>query len=60
MSNTSCSDLLTSMPRHILLPVIQIQETENDAGAFVNRRFSKQKLVNVCQSMENYFYICPA
>lgn len=33
-------------------------ERENDARSFVNSRFSKQKLVNVCQSMENYFYIC--
>ena len=30
-------------------------EREKDARAFVNRRFPKQKLVNVCQSMENYF-----
>jgi len=35
-------------------------ERENDARTFVKRRFSKQKLVNVCQSMENYFYICLA
>jgi len=27
-------------------------ERENDARALVNRRFSKQKLINVCQSME--------
>ena len=42
--------------------IIDIQKTlsktlsrENDARAFVNRRFSKQKLVNVCQSMEILF-----
>ena len=35
-------------------------ERETNVRMFVNRRFSKQKLVNACQSMENYFYICPA
>ena len=35
-------------------------ERENDARAFVKRRFSKQILVNVCLYVEIYFYICPA
>ena len=33
-------------------PLPKTLERENDARTFVNRRFSKQKLVNVCQSME--------
>ena len=33
---------------------------DKDFASICNSFLSKQKLVIVCQSMENYFYICPA
>ena len=39
-------------------PLSKTLKREKDARKFVNPRFPNQKLVNVCQSMEKYSYIC--
>ena len=45
MSNTSCSDLLTSMPRHILFPVIQYNVMKVEKNLYESPKVEAMEII---------------